>query len=113
LLIADEPKGGTMADQRPPPAKVDALDPRGVIGEAYRIDGITPEDCRSIFFDWALGRGEAEGDPDAAAGLLARHEPAYPDHPMTEVLREGRRELRPPARRRGRQRPGGQGDVPR
>ena len=30
-------------------------DPRGVIFEAYRIEGITGPDCRSIFLDWALG----------------------------------------------------------
>lgn len=85
-----------MADQRPDLAAT--LDPRGLIGESYRIAGITPEDCRSIFFDWALGRSAAEGDPAAAATLLTIYEPLHPDHPMTDVLRES---LRAVPRRRG------------
>ena len=32
----------------------DAVDPKGVIGESYRIEGIRVEECRSIFMDWAL-----------------------------------------------------------
>ena len=30
-------------------------DPRGLILESYRIEGITEGQCRSIFLDWALG----------------------------------------------------------
>ena len=30
------------------------LDPKGLIREAYRIEGITAAQCRSIFLDWAL-----------------------------------------------------------
>jgi len=30
-------------------------DPRALIAEAYRIEGLGPEDARAIFFDWALG----------------------------------------------------------
>ena len=30
-------------------------DPSNLIHEAYRIEGIGLEDCRAIFFDWALG----------------------------------------------------------
>ncbi|MEM1316424.1 MAG: hypothetical protein AAGI51_17840, partial [Pseudomonadota bacterium] len=37
------------------------LDPRGLIGDAYAMEGVGPEACRSIFLDWALGRSEAEG----------------------------------------------------
>ena len=29
-------------------------DPKGLIREAYRIEGITLGECRSIFLDWAL-----------------------------------------------------------
>jgi len=29
-------------------------DPKGLIYEAYRIDGITKPECRTIFLDWAL-----------------------------------------------------------
>lgn len=80
-----------------------AIDPRGLIVEAYRISGVTEADCRSIYFDWALGAG-AERDLAAdTEALLAHHGPAAPDHPMTKVLRESRGAPRP-ARRRGRRR---------
>ena len=69
-------------------------DPKGLIREAYRIEGIGPEECRSIFVDWALS---LDGDLRAAiARLLAAH--GAEGHPMTAVLREGLAE--PPARRR-------------
>ena len=34
--------------------KGDENDPKGLISEAYNIDGITAGECRSIFLDWAL-----------------------------------------------------------
>jgi hypothetical protein len=75
----------------------DADDPRGVIAEAYRIDGIGTPECRSIFLDWALG----VSDPHAAIPrLLLRHGAA--DHPMTGVLRAGLDAAPPPRRRGGR-----------
>jgi len=62
-------------------------DPRDLIGEAYRMEGIGPEDCRSIFFDWALGLKDA--DAAGAAGRLLAHYADQPaDHPMTGLLRE-------------------------
>lgn len=67
----------------------DPDDPRGLIREAYRIEGIGPGDCRSIFLDWALGLASGEDVPAHIAALLARYGPAHSDHPMTEVLREG------------------------
>ena len=46
-------------------------DPRALILEAYRIEGIGPEDCRAIYFDWALG-APVERDMKAdTAALLA------------------------------------------
>ncbi|MEO0912968.1 MAG: hypothetical protein AAFY59_08255 [Pseudomonadota bacterium] len=80
------------------------LDPRGLIMEAYRIEGITAPDCRTIFFDWALGL-DAELEPGTAvAALLAHYGGANPDHPMTAVLREGLAPSDRQRRRRGRQR---------
>ncbi|MEM9010929.1 MAG: hypothetical protein AAGE18_06865 [Pseudomonadota bacterium] len=77
-----------------------AEDPRGLIFEAYRIDGIGMADCRTIFFDWALG--ETSGAKhQAVETLLAHYGPTFPDHPMTEVLREGLRATGP-AKRTGR-----------
>ncbi|SLN38983.1 hypothetical protein ROJ8625_01816 [Roseivivax jejudonensis] len=65
----------------------DPADPRGVIAEAYRMDGIGEAECRSIFLDWALGL-PADTDTRAAIDtLLARH--GDTGHPMTGVLREG------------------------
>ena len=32
-----------------------AEDPRGLLYEAYQIDGISLADCKTIFLDWALG----------------------------------------------------------
>ena len=34
--------------------KGDTIDPKALIRESYAIDGITIEECRSIFLDWAL-----------------------------------------------------------
>lgn len=77
----------------------DPTDPKGLIREAYRIEGITLAECRSIFVDWALSVEAA--DPRALIeGLLARHAEAPADHPMAAVLREGLAAA-PGARRRG------------
>ncbi|MEO1533052.1 MAG: hypothetical protein AAFU72_12875 [Pseudomonadota bacterium] len=83
------------------------LDPRGLISEAYRIDGITAEDCRSIFFDWAMGLAPGI-DPGEAAAVLKEHHGSYPaDHPMTRLLDEAMVQaasgVRPSRRRRMRQ----------
>jgi hypothetical protein len=81
--------------------KGDRLDPKALIAEAYRIDGIGPEECRSIFLDWALSV-PVDVDTGALIGaLLARHGEAAPDHPMTAVLREGLAQMTAPRRRGG------------
>ena len=77
--------------------KGDAFDPKGLIAEAYKIDGITAAECRSIFLDWALN---LEGDSASALNiLLERH--GQDDHPMTQVLREGLSASAKPRRRGG------------
>ncbi len=79
------------------------LDPRGLIMEAYRIEGISGPDCRTIFFDWALGLDAGE-DPNAAIeSLLGHYGNGAPNHPMTDVLREGL-STSAPKRRSGRRR---------
>lgn len=81
-------------------AKAEAEDPRGLIREAYRMEGLGPGECRSIFLDWALGL-PAGSDPRALIpALLARYSATAPDHPMTQVLRSGL-DASGPARRRG------------
>jgi hypothetical protein len=81
-----------------------AVDPRGLIYEAYRMT-LTPEECRSIFLDWALGV-EGGAGPAEIALLYARYGAAQPDHPMSAVLREGLApgRPRPPGPRRSRRR---------
>jgi hypothetical protein len=80
------------------------LDPKGLIREAYRIEGIDAPMCRAVFLDWALS---LPADADAAAET-ARHfalrRESDPDHPMTAVLREGVETAAPSQRRRARAR---------
>lgn len=78
-----------------------ACDPGGLIYEAYRIEGLSAADARTIFFDWAMGLREgAELEADVQV-LLDAYGDAAPDHPMTEVLREGLQTAKAPPRRRG------------
>ncbi|MDZ4136989.1 MAG: hypothetical protein U1D06_15575, partial [Paracoccaceae bacterium] len=64
-------------------------DPKGLIRESYRIDGITAAECRSIFVDWALSLPVGELVPAALDLLIAQYAIAHPDHPMSRVLAEG------------------------
>ncbi|WP_397541458.1 hypothetical protein [Roseovarius salis] len=79
----------------------DPLDPKGLIRESYRIDGISEGECRSIFLDWALSLPDGRDSRAAINTLLSRHADAAPDHPMTRVLREGRETADRPRRRGG------------
>ena len=69
--------------------KGDATDPKGLIDDAYAIEGITPGECRSIFLDWALSLPEGLEPATAIRRLLERHATAPEGHPMTAVLVEG------------------------
>ena len=80
------------------------VDPRGLIYEAYRIDGIGVAECRTIFLDWAIGVPSDRDMTDALQALLDAYGAANPKHPMTGVIREGMLEARPPRRRGGRRR---------
>ncbi|MEM9247975.1 MAG: hypothetical protein AAGB05_04665 [Pseudomonadota bacterium] len=75
-------------------------DPKGLIREAFRIDGISEPECRSIFMDWALSLPADTPQTEAIEALIALHGAAHPAHPMSRVLRAG---LAAPARsgRRG------------
>ncbi len=83
-----------MKSQNPP------HDPKGLIRESYRIEGITPGECRTIFLDWALSVPMASNTSTLIEALLAQHAGSQPDHPMTLVLREGLA-AKPKAGRRG------------
>lgn len=79
--------------------KGDATDPKGLIAESFRIDGITYEECRSIFLDWALAVPVDSDSKALIAELLARHPDAA--HPMHRVLQEGVAASNAPKRRGG------------
>ncbi|SOC00078.1 hypothetical protein [Rhodobacter maris] len=77
-------------------------DPKGLIRESYRIEGISDAECRSIFLDWALSL-EAGTDQRAAMRLALEHYSTDPAHPMSLVLAEGvTQAAKAPTRRGGR-----------
>ena len=82
-------------------AKSDSHDPKGLIFEAYRIEGITKPECRTIFLDWALSLPQGQTPVATIEILLARYGTDHPEHPMTEVLHEGRVTAESPRRRGG------------
>ena len=77
-------------------------DPRGLIFESFRIEDITPEECRSIFLDWALGQPLGANIQNAIRSLLEAYQVKNPDHPMTAVLVSGLETAKQPKRRGGR-----------
>ena len=79
----------------------DPHDPKGLIRESFRIEGIGDAECRSILLDWALSLEPARDPQAALAQLHRRHVSAAPGHPMTLLLAEAI--SAPPAtpRRRG------------
>jgi hypothetical protein len=79
--------------------RLEEADPKGLIRESYRIEGIGLAECRSIFLDWAvsLPRGT---DVRRALGRVIAEYGADRDHPMTGVLLAGL-ETAPAPRRRG------------
>lgn len=86
-----------MSEARPP---ADPADPKGLIREAFRIEGITQAECRSIFVDWALSVDH--DDPRALIEtLIARYGTDAPGHPMLGVLSEGLATPDRPRRRGG------------
>ena len=82
--------------------KGDPLDPKGLIYEAYRIDGITAAECRSVFLDWALSMPADVDTKRAITALVAQYSGSGDgDHPMTAVLNEGLNTIETPRRRGG------------
>lgn len=82
--------------------KGDARDPRGLIQEAFRIEGIGAPECRSIFLDWALGVPQGVDSQAEIRALLEQYKSEPQDHPMTHVLQEALKSAAPPRRRGGR-----------
>ncbi|WP_322892613.1 MULTISPECIES: hypothetical protein [unclassified Yoonia] len=79
--------------------KGDPHDPKALIREAYRIDGITEAECRTIFLEWAL---EVQDVAGLARLLLDRHAGEPADHPMTRLLHQAQTTSSEPRRRGGR-----------
>ncbi|MCW1917957.1 hypothetical protein NX862_04260 [Rhodobacter sp. KR11] len=77
-------------------------DPKGLVRESYRIEGITAGECRSIFMDWALSVKVDADHPAAIRVLLDHYGAGAPDHPMTATLRAGLTAPEAPRRRGGR-----------
>ena len=74
-------------------------DPKGLIRESYRIEGITAAECRSILVDWALSLPLDADQAAIAARLLGAY--AATGHPMTNLLSEVAAANPGPNRRRG------------
>jgi len=79
----------------------DPNDPKGLIREAYRIEGIGTPECRSIFLDWALSLPEERDQSQALTNLHPAYVQHEPDHPMTQVLSDGLKTAAAPKRRGG------------
>lgn len=78
----------------------DTIDPKGLIRESFRIEGISDGECRSILVDWALSLAPDTAPAAAMAALLDRHAPD-PAHPMARLLAEGRDGTASPPKRKG------------
>jgi hypothetical protein len=82
--------------------ELNEADPKGLVRESYRIEGITPGECRSIFMDWALSLPVGAPVADAARVLIATYAVPEPEHPMSTVLGEALATPDHPRRRGGR-----------
>jgi len=79
------------------------FDPKGLIRDAFAIDGIAAPECRSIFLDWALGLPPGRDVRTDVARLLSHYVDQAPEsHPMLETLRAALQEPTAPRRRGGR-----------
>lgn len=65
---------------------LDDADPTGLIRESYRIEGITPGECRTIFLQWTLGLPIERDTFEALRVLIDTYVAKNPGHPMNEVL---------------------------
>ncbi|MDW3184032.1 hypothetical protein [Roseobacter sp.] len=81
--------------------KGDENDPKGLIFEAYRIEGITDAECRTIFLDWALSLPPERETAQALQLLVTQYGALHADHPMTGVMTEGLSGMATPKRRGG------------
>ena len=51
--------------------RLSEADPKGLVRESFRIEGISDGECRSIFIDWALSLGRGVESAEALRVVLA------------------------------------------
>ncbi|WP_372839486.1 hypothetical protein [Phaeovulum sp.] len=68
---------------------ISQVDPKGLMREAFAIDGITAAECRSIFLDWALSLPAGVDAATAMRAILAEVPEQHAKHPMRAILTEG------------------------
>ena len=81
------------------------IDPKNLIADSYKIEGITLSECRSIFLDWALSIPLEKDSKLLISKLLHYYQNESKDHPMTLLLSsslESKIENRRTGRRRSR-----------
>ena len=64
-------------------------DEKGLIFEAYNIENIDLNSCKTIFFGWIVSLDPSINQGEAINELLEAYSPRFPNHPMTELLIEG------------------------
>lgn len=79
----------------------DVNDPTGLIYESFRIEDISPSECRTIFFEWALSLPVDTDTTKAVEHMLATYADQPNDHPMKAMLREAMVSPDGPKRRGG------------
>ena len=58
-------------------------DPKQLISESFKINGISDEECRSIFFGWVLDFDSRLDINLAIKTLHEKYSLSNPTHPMT------------------------------
>lgn len=88
--------------------RIEQADPKRVIYQAYALEDVTEEECRTIFLNWVLGLPDETAPKPAIKRLIAEY--GKDDaHPMTSILHQGLEGL-PTSKRRGGRRARFQGD---
>ena len=73
--------------------RLDEADPKGLVRESYRIEGISLGECRSILVDWALSLPLDAPMKEAIRVVMAEYATAAPDHPMIDSIWRERRTI--------------------
>jgi len=60
-------------------------DPKNTFGKAYSMPDLTVEECRTVFLEWVISI-EGENSASYVTAVLEEFSPAYPTHPLTQLL---------------------------